>query len=228
MGEITTCELNDGKTACKSSYGCSFIPGKDAVEAKAYKYTCSVAQKTVCSKDGATKTPTDQEKKVEEDKCKGEQDTAKKCEDLSTNCKGVYKEGKKAAAKVEPSCVRTPCASYSQFSGACGILGRYCDYAPAKKATGTATYKCEPDSVLTDTAKKNACTAAKSPSCGATENGGAECCKTVQSNKEYKAQVLAKCTEKTANKPSPEKTGTTTDKLSATTSNMLTSVTALI
>merc|ERR1712178_603398 len=114
-------------------------------------------------------------------------------------------------AKVEPSCVRTPCALFNAFSGACAILG--CDYAPAKKASGTATYKCEADTVLTDTGKKDACTAAKFPSCGVANNGGAECCKSVQTNKP---------TETKTKKP----TGSTTDKLSATTSNLVTSITA--
>merc|ERR1711912_61959 len=160
----------------------------------------------------------------EEKTCTGTKDTKKKCEDLSANCKGQYVEGNEKAAKVEPSCVRTPCALFNAFSGACAILG--CDYAPAKKASGTATYKCEADTVLTDTGKKDACTAAKFPSCGVANNGGAECCKSVQTNKQYKAQVSAKCTEKTTNTKKP--TGTTTDKLSATTSNMVTSITALI
>jgi phage host-nuclease inhibitor protein Gam len=223
INEITPCELNDGKTACKSSYGCTFIAEKPEVAPKAYKYTCYVAQKTACSKDGAKKTPTDTEKTEEEKNCKGTQDTVKKCEDLSTNCKALKTEGNDKIAKVEASCVKTPCASYSAFSGACAILG--CDYAPAKKASGTATFKCEADSVLTDTAKKDACTKATS-SCGIADNGGAECCKTVQTNKDYKAPVSAKCTEKGATTKKPS--ATTTDKLSATTSNMLTSVTALI
>merc|ERR1712187_105442 len=238
--EITTCELNKGKTACKSSYGCSFIAGKDAVEAKAYKYQCCVEQKTACSKDGEKKTPTDAEKKVEEDTCKGTKTTKKKCEELSANCKALYVEGKDQAEKVEPKCVRTPCAAFSLFSGACSI--NKCDYIPETKASGTATYKCQADSVLTDTAKKDTCAAAKSTSCGVPANGGAVCCKQVQSNKEYKAQVSAKCTEKKTTTKKPTETTTkkptnttqtttkkpTETKLTATASNMVTSITALI
>merc|ERR1711988_627342 len=222
--EITTCELNAGNTACKSSYGCSFIAGKDAVEAKAYKYTCYVEQKTACSKDGAKKTPTDTEKTEQEKTCTGAKDTKKKCEDLSADCKGRYVEGNEKAAKVEPSCVRTPCALFNAFSGACAILG--CDYAPAKKASGTATYKCEADSALTDTGKKDACAAAESTSCGVANNGGAECCKSVQTNKQYKAQVSAKCTEKTTTTKKP--TETKTKKPTGSTTDMVTSITALI
>merc|ERR1712187_847855 len=228
--EITTCELNVGKTACKSSYGCSFIAGKDAVEAKAYKYTCYVEQKTACSKDGGEKkTPTDAEKKVEEDKCKGTQTTKKKCEELSANCKAQYVEGNDEADKVEPTCVRTPCAEFSPFSGACTI--NKCDYIPATTASGTATYKCQAESVLTDTPKKDACAAAKSTSCGVPANGGAVCGKRVQSNKEYKAQVSAKCIEKKTTTKKPTETTTkkpTNTKLTATASNMVTSITALI
>merc|ERR1712187_44638 len=151
-----------------------------------------------------------------------------------------YVEGNDQANKVEPTCVRTPCASYNAFSGACTI--NKCDYTPAKTAIGTATYKCQAESVLTDTAKKDACAAAKSTSCGVPANGGAVCCKQVQSNKEYKAQVSAKCTEKkTTTKKPTETTQTTTKKptetttkkptetkLTATASNMVTSITALI
>merc|ERR1712187_707576 len=121
------------------------------------------------------------------------------------------------------------------------------------KASGTATFKCQADSALTDTAKKDACAAAKSTSCGVPANGGAVCCTKVQSNKEYKAQVSAKCTEKkTTTKKPTETTETTTKKptnttqtttkkptetttkkptetkLTATASNMVTSITALI
>merc|ERR1712187_612363 len=204
--EITTCELNDGKTACKSSYGCSFIAGKDAVEAKAYKYKCYVEQKTACSKDGGEKkTPTDAAKQVEEENCKGTQTEKKKCEELSANCKAQYVEGNEKANKVEPTCVRTPCAAFSLFSGACSI--NKCDYIPETKASGTATFKCQADSSLTDTAKKDACAAAKSTSCGVPANGGAVCCKKVQSNKDYKSQGSAKGTEnKTTTKKPTEAT----------------------
>merc|ERR1712187_550874 len=118
------------------------------------------------------------------------------------------------------------------------------------KASGTATFKCQADSALTDTAKKDACAAAKSTNCGDPPKGGAVCCTTVQSNKEYKAQVSAKCTEKKTTTKKPTETTTkkptnttqtttkkptetttkkpTETKLTATASNMVTSITALI
>merc|ERR1712187_315064 len=99
------------------------------------------------------------------------------------------------------------------------------------KASGTATFKCQADSALTDTAKKDACAAAESTSCGVPANGGAVCCKKFQSNNDYKAQVSAKCTEKKTTTKKPTQTTTkkpTETKLTATASNMVTSITALI
>jgi len=227
--EITKCELTKDKKACASSYGCTFIQEKAAVTAKAYKFNCGVRQKTECAKDGDKKTPTDKEKAEEEKKCKGQQDTAKKCEDLSANCKGTKVEGQDKKEKVEASCVRTPCSAFGQLAAACRLIG--CDYAAPTTATGKPTYKCEANKVLTDDKKKKACAAAKS-NCGVADNGGT-CCSITQSNADYKPATGARCTVKktTTKKPDGGKKGdgkgTTTDKLSAA-SSMLASVTTLV
>merc|ERR1712224_59646 len=63
--EITNRELTKDKKACANSYGCTFVPEKTAVTAKAYKFNCGVRQKTECAKDGDKKTPTDKEKTEE-------------------------------------------------------------------------------------------------------------------------------------------------------------------
>jgi len=234
---VATCALNTDKTACVSDYGCRFVPAKAAVTKEVpAEFTCAVAVTPGCTATGEKKTPVPSEVTEEEKTCKSTKPTAKGCEGLSANCKGTLtKPGTKTATKVEAKCIRRVCSEYVAYAGACGLNG--CVHTAPKAAVGKPTLKCEADAKLTDATMKKKCNDATTD-CGATDKGGAACCSSKQSNKDYKAPEPGKCTEKTSTTASTASTTAkkvteattkkaTTDKLSAA-SNMVASVTTLI